>query len=79
LQADTDEELKKIKAVMSDEKEAKQLCQYEVEKLRAIIENNKKIKEKWKVVIFEITKTLEEKIKNLILENHDLKATRRTV
>ena len=64
---------------MSDEKEAKQLCQYEVEQLRAIIENNKKIKEKWKVVIFEITKSLEEKIKNLILENHDLKATRRTV
>ncbi|XP_070495165.1 girdin [Chironomus tepperi] len=76
--ADTDKELKKIKSVMSDEKEAKQLCQYEVEKLRAIIENNKKNKEKWKVVIVELTKTLEEKIKNLILENHDLKTSRRT-
>ena len=64
---------------MSEEKESKKLCQYEVEKLRAIVENNKKIKEKWKVVILDITKNLEDKIKKLILENHSLRTSQKTI
>lgn len=77
FQADTDAELKKLKTVIEDEKESKTLCLYEVEKLRAMVQNSKKTKEHWKNVIIELTKTLEEKIQLLLLENENLRASQK--
>lgn len=52
---------------------SKKSVQKEVEKLKRIVENNKKNKEKWKTVIYDITKKLEVKITDLLQENYELK------
>jgi hypothetical protein len=66
-----------MKCAIDDEKKVNKICQFEVEKLRAIIEHNQKTKDKWKNLILEIAKRLEAKIVELLQENHRLKTTRR--
>lgn len=51
-------------------------CQVEVDKLRKVIEHSRQNKEKMKVVLLEITKKFEERIKRLVVENEKLKTSK---
>lgn len=62
-----------MKIAIRDERESNKLCQKEIDKFKLIIENHKRTKEKWKEAMLEMTKKLEEKIQELLLENHHLK------
>jgi DNA topoisomerase VI subunit A len=68
-----------MKDVIENEKQSSKLSQNEVKKLRTIIENNNRVKEKWKELIYELTRKLEKKITELIVENQELKKSRRIV
>lgn len=66
-----------MKTAIDNEKKSNTLCQYEVDKLRLIIDENRKYKEKWKNVFIEITKRLETKVRELMIENQELKRKHR--
>jgi hypothetical protein len=51
--------------------------QLELEKLKKLVENNRKNKDKWKKLILDVTAKLEKKIKNLLDENYELKKSKR--
>lgn len=48
-------------------------CQVEADKLKKIIQHQRQSKEKMKVVLLEITKKFEERIKRLVVENETLR------
>lgn len=73
FQAETEQKLSNLEHTIATEQESNNYCVYKATQLQKIIENNRQNKEKWKVLIVEITKKLEEKIKNLILENYELR------
>lgn len=75
-QSETEEKLATMKTAISEEKQSNKLCQNEVDNLKLIIENQKRTKEKWKEAIIEMTKMLEQKVKELLRENHQLKSRR---
>ncbi|CAO1371900.1 unnamed protein product [Diamesa tonsa] len=71
--AETEQKLSNLEHTIATEQESNNYCVYKATQLQKIIENNRQNKEKWKVLIMEITKKLEEKIKKLILENYELR------
>lgn len=77
LQIDTEAKILSMKNAVEKEKQANKLCQFEVGKLEKIIANNRQSKEKWKKLLIEITKKLEEKTKHLVMENQKLRSSRR--
>lgn len=62
-----------MKSAINEERDSNNLCQKEIEKLKLIIENHNKIKEKWKTTLFDMGKKLEDKLQELYLENYKLK------
>ncbi|KAG5674308.1 hypothetical protein PVAND_004286 [Polypedilum vanderplanki] len=72
-----DKEIVKLKKSLDIETEQRKQCQYETEKLRSVIEHNRKLNLKWKNIMLDITKQVQEKIKNLMIENYELKASSR--
>lgn len=76
IKSDTEEKLATMKNAISEEKHSNKLCQSQVDNLKLIIETQKRTKEKWKDAILDMTKTIDEKVKKLLEENHKLKSRR---
>lgn len=66
-----------MKRKIEDEQKKNQTHQLEIDRLKKINENYKANREQYRVLIFDITKKVEEKIKELVFENAALKANRR--
>ena len=65
----TGEKVSEMKRAIDDENRFNKLCQLEIQKRDRIIENLKRSKEKWKVLLTKITMELEAKINELMKEN----------
>lgn len=62
-----------MKIAMNEERDSNKVCQKEIEYLKSIIESYKRTKQKWKDVMLEMSKRLEDKIQELCAENYRLK------
>jgi hypothetical protein len=66
LQVETESRISSIKQTFESEKT-------ESAKLKKIVENNRKSKEKLKLLILDVTLKLEQKLRQLMIENNKLK------
>lgn len=73
IQVETEEKLILIKETTEENENLKNDRQQEIERLNKIIENNRKSKEKWKMLIVDVTEKLESKILALLKENYELR------
>ncbi|CRK97348.1 CLUMA_CG010739, isoform A [Clunio marinus] len=72
---ETNSKILSMKRAIEVEKEHNKTCIEEIQKLNKIIENNHKYKNKWKVLLMDITKKLEDKINRLVVENQELRTS----
>lgn len=62
-----------MRSAINEERDSNKLCQKEIQDLKLINENYKKMREKWKLALFDMGKKLEDKLQELYLENCKLK------
>lgn len=70
---ETETKLSLMKQAIENQKEICKSCELEIGRLKKIIKNNESNRDKYKELIFSVAKQLEERIKNLIIENESLR------
>lgn len=61
-----------LEKLMSKEEESNRICEERAKELQEFLVHNRKLKEKWRETVAEITSELQKEIENLKLKNNKL-------
>lgn len=73
FQIESEEKVLSMKQAIEEERRVNMTSRHEIEKLRKVNESSRHAKQKWMKVLLQLTKRLEESIKQILLSNNNTK------